>query len=376
MLDVEKETGFLFTDAAPELYTEGLITRKDMESGKVEFDPLTGKITMDKTPIKDILVKSGKFTLEKALFFHRLTENSQRKWMFRTAMHKMYSELVDQGYPPDKAKRFSMDYALNMVNGFAYEYAAHAKSKMVRGEGRTVEEMESGNIVQTRKCVTGAMSEVAFHLLHYPLSLAETHYSALKGAHKALLAKQGFESEEIQYAARYAAVSAGVALVSVLANANLFNIFENETQDRILRIKDDILLHGDKDKGTFGLLSEFTGPTLGQLKYSMIAAGIIDIDGSTLNKVLFGNVDFGDETDEMADRYAAYQWSTFWGTTKNKVIPALQNGRGRDLIMHYMKLYPSTWTKAANEKIYGRKPKKSTKKTTNISAALAALDRL
>ena len=171
-------------------------------------------------------------------------------------------------------------------------------------------------------------------------------------------------------------MSAGVALVSVLSNANLFNIFENETQDRILRIKDDILLHSDKDKGTFGLLSEFTGPTLGQLKYAMIAAGIIDIDGSTLNKVLFGNVDFGDETDEMADRYAAYQWSTFWGTTKNKVIPALQKGRGRDLIMHYMKLYPSQWTKAGNEMIYGRQPKKSTKKTTSISAALAALERL
>ena len=80
MMDkIEEEAGFLFTDAAKELYTEGLITRKDMESGKVVFDPLTGKITMDGSPYKDALKSAGRWTLDKALYFHRITENSQRK---------------------------------------------------------------------------------------------------------------------------------------------------------------------------------------------------------------------------------------------------------------------------------------------------------
>ena len=84
----EEEAGFLFTDAAKELYTEGLITRKDLQSGKIEFDPLTGKITMKGSQITDKLKSAGKWTLDKGLFFHRLTENNQRKWMFRTALHK------------------------------------------------------------------------------------------------------------------------------------------------------------------------------------------------------------------------------------------------------------------------------------------------
>ena len=81
----EQEAGFLFTDVAKELYTEGLISRKDLQSGKVDFDPLTGKISIDGTPVREALKKGTSWTIDKLLYFHRLTENHQRKWMFRTA---------------------------------------------------------------------------------------------------------------------------------------------------------------------------------------------------------------------------------------------------------------------------------------------------
>ena len=373
----EEEAGFLFTDAAKELYTEGLITRKDLQSGKIEFDPLTGKITMEGSQITDKLKSAGKWTLDKGLFFHRLTENNQRKWMFRTALHKKYTQLVNDGYPPDKAQQFSTAYALKMVNSWAYEYAAHAKSKIVRGEWRTIEEIEGGKIVKKLEGGLGAMSEVSFHLLHYPMSLMETHYDALKGIHKSLLARQGLESEEIQYAMRYAGVSGLVALASALTNIDLTNILENESVDRISRIVNDITEYDNPDRGTFGLMGEFTGPTLGSIKHMMIASEIIDIDHSDLNKILFGNVDFADPNDELAERYNAYQWSTFWGTTKNKIAPAIAAGRGRDLLTHYLKLYPNTWTKKGHEAIFGKKSKKRAKKRgvpTNVDRALAVLE--
>ena len=371
----EEEAGFLFTDAAKELYTEGLITRKDLQSGKIEFNPVTGKITMEGTPVADKLKSAGKWTLDKGLFFHRLTENNQRKWMFRTALHKKYTQLVNDGYPPDKAQQFSTAYALKMVNSWAYEYAAHAKAKMVRGEWRTVEEIQGGKIVKKLEGGAGAMSEVAFHLLHYPMSLMETHYDALKGIHKSLLARQGLQSEEIQYAMRYAGVSGLVALASALTNIDLTNILENESVDRISRIVNDLTEYENPDRGTFGLMGEFTGPTLGSIKHAMIASEIIDIDDSTLNKILFGNVDFSDQN-ELTERYNAYQWSTFWGTTKNKIAPAIAAGRGRDLLTHYLKLYPNTWTKKSHEFIFGKKSKKRKKRgvPTNVDRALAVLE--
>jgi len=208
------------------------------------------------------------------------------------------------------------------------------------------------------------------------MSLMETHYDALKGIHKSLLARQGLQSEEIQYAMRYAGVSGLVALASAITNIDLTNILENESVDRLSRVVNDLIEYDNPDRGTFGLMGEFTGPTLGSIKHMMIASEIIDIDDSDLNKILFGNVDFADPNDSMAERFNAYQWSTFWGTTKNKIAPAIASGRGRDLLTHYLKLYPNTWTKKGHEAIFGKKSKKRKKRgvPTNVDRALAVLE--
>ena len=175
---------------------------------------------------------------------------------------------------------------------------------------------------------------------------------------------------------RYAGASGLIALASVLTNIDFSNVLENETVDRLTRVVDDLTQYDNPDKGTFGLMGEFTGPTLGQIKHLMIASEIIDIDNNDLNKILFGNVDFADPNDSMAERFNAYQWSTFWGTTKNKIAPAIQAGRGRDLLTHYLKLYPNTWTKKGHEAIFGKKSKKrkSRKGSTNVQRALDVLE--
>tara|TARA_Y100000593_G_scaffold30506_1_gene60420 strand:- start:2966 stop:5641 length:2676 start_codon:yes stop_codon:yes gene_type:complete len=361
---VESKQGFRFKDAARELYNEGMISRTDYESGQYRFDPETGKLLKGNDLLKDALIDAGQWTLDKALIFHRITENNSRKWMFRTAFYKKYTSLIDNGYDTVKAEKFAQNFALQMVNSFAYEYAKHAKAKIVRGFGKTVEEFENGSI--TRKLADsalGATTEVAFQLMHYPLSLIETQTSQFKGSIKAVLAKQGLsESADMQYFARYAGTSLMVALTSALLNTNLFNLFENETQQRITRVIDDLTEYDNPDKGTFGLLSEFTGPTIGHLKYLMIAAGIIDLDESTLNKILFGNVDFSNPNDKQTELYNAYQYSTAWGVFKNKIKPSLEAGRGgRDLFTHYFKAYPSTWTKKGHEMIWGKKAKKNRK---------------
>jgi len=373
MIDkAEREAGFLFTDVATELYTEGLITKDQLESQVISFNAKTGKITVNERPLLGILKKSGKWTLDKALFFHRLTENNQRKWMFRTSFHQKYFQLIDAGYNSNKSRMFAQNHALKMVNGWAYEYAAHAKSKAVRGEWRTIDQMEDGTPIQRKLSGTlGGLSEVTFHLLHYPMSLMESQYSSLKGAYKAALAKQ-WDAEEIHYVMRYAGASTLISLASALLNTDLSNILENESQERVTRIIDDLTQYNNPDRSTFGLLSEFTGPTIGTLKYMATAQNLIDIEHSDLNKILFGNVDFGDDTDLDARRYSAYQWSTEWGVVKNKLWPALKAGRGRDIMMHWLKMYPSKTTKDRHEFIFGKQSKKKTSK--NTSAALKILE--
>jgi hypothetical protein len=174
---------------------------------------------------------------------------------------------------------------------------------------------------------------------------------------------------------RYAGVSLGVAMASALTNIDFTNIIENETVERMHRVMDDLTQFDNPDKGTFGLMSEFTGPTLGTLKHLAIANEIIDIDHSDLNKILFGNVDFADDSDKLSTMYAAYQWSTAWGVGKNKIWPSIQAGRGRDLIMHWLKLYPNQYTKQAHQAIFGKKIKKQKRaRQTNVDRALAVLE--
>ena len=58
ILEAEKEAGFLFTDAAQELYTEGLISKSDLKSGSVKYDPYTGKMIKNNSPLKDFMCSS------------------------------------------------------------------------------------------------------------------------------------------------------------------------------------------------------------------------------------------------------------------------------------------------------------------------------
>ena len=361
MNKLEKEAGFLFADSASELYSEGVITKEQFETGEVRFDPQTGVLKIGDSKLRDSVSFVGKEGLSKLLFFHRWTENMQRKWMFRTSFYNKFQWLRNKGYDEAKAEEFSKAYALEMVNGWAYEYAAHAKPKIVRGDFRTVDEIESGTISSKLKGVAGAGSEVAFQLMHYPISLLESQSSSLKGMWKALKANQGMDSEELQYGLRYAGAMSVLGLISIASNMNLFNIFENETQERVTRMAESFTRAGDTEKPSFGLLGTLTGPMIGHMAYGAMAMNIIDMD-LPMNQILFGNVDYGDPNNKFAEMYEAYQYSTFWGTVKNKTWPALKERRGMDVIRHHLKLYPSSWTKEYGDILYGNKPKKKKKK--------------
>ena len=372
MYNVEKDAGFLFSEVSPELYTEGTFLKGDFDQSKVSYNPVTGKVTYNREPFKDFLKRTGQWTINKSLWFHRFTENSQRKWMYRTAFHKKYLQLLDRGYKESAAIGFAKKNALEMVNAWAYEYAVHAKAKVMRGEWRTVDEMEGQVISKKYKSgAVGAALEASMHLMHYPLSLFESHWGTLKGAHKAALSRQ-FDSDELQHLIRFGAASAFLSLSSVLINANLFNIFENESQERIQRAVSDVSEHDDPTKSTFGLLSEVAGTNVGTLKFLMISSGLIDMDHSDLNKIILGNVDYSDNKDKNVERYKSYQLATVWGMLKHKIAPSIKEGRPMDMFRHIFKFYPEEWTKRYHEKIFGKKKKEKKRKMN--SSLYASLD--
>jgi hypothetical protein len=344
---------------------EGLIGKDKYQASDLKFDQSIGEYVYKDTPVRDFLNVAADKTLGKLLMFHRWTENGQRRFMFRTSFINKFQELKATSSLSDaQAEVFAKNFALKMVNGWAYEYAPFAKSKYVRGDGFIVDEIAETYIV--RNPTVPMLSEISFHLLHYPMSLLETHIKELKGAGRAVKAGN-WDSPEIQYLMNYAGVFGMIQLGSIILNANLNNILENETFNRLLRIEKDLLDYDDPDKATFGLLSEFTGPSIGHLKYFSIVSGLIKLD-SPLKKIMLGNVDYTDDTEDSR-RYTDYQYSTEYGRFKHKIYPAIRDGRGVDLLRHYLALYPSSWIKEARKKL-GLKKSKSKYSTEQVLSSL------
>ena len=116
---------------------------------------------------------------------------------------------------------FEKNFALKKVNGWAYEYAPFAKNKYVRGDGYIIDEIGETYIVRNR--MKPLLQQTAFHLLHYPMSLLETHIKELKGAGQSIKAGN-WDSPEMRYMMNNAGVFGMIQLGSIIMNANLNNI--------------------------------------------------------------------------------------------------------------------------------------------------------
>ena len=91
-----------------------------------------------------------------------------------------------------------------------------------------------------------------------------------------------------------------------------------------------------------------------------------------LTRVMLGNVNYAENTEDVL-RYTDYQWGTEYGRLKNKIIPALKDGRGVDVLRHYLALYPSSWIKSARRRIGLNKPRTSKYTTSEVLSSLAKL---
>ena len=385
---VNEESGFLFNDVATELIAEGLLPSKGVNNKDFTFDVEKGILVDKGSPLKDKLKSAGNWTIEKSLFFHRITENFTRKSMFNTAFIDKYNQYTSQrqfvenleyagkkGYAAAEAK--AKQWALEFVNRYAFEYAIHAKPKAARG----INGVDTvGDKVVMSKQLAGAGGQLTFQLLHYPMSLMQQQSRNIRGGINAMRVGQ-WNASEAQYLYRYFALFTALQAGSIITNLNLNGLIPNETLERLKNIEDDFTVPLDErsKEETYGLISEVSGPMVGSLKWALLYGGILNTEDSYLAKVILGNVDF---TKEPGSRLNWYQLSTEVGRWKSKTLPALQDGRGFDAFRHYLRMYPGELpfpglnisTRDARKKLGLDKRKK--RKKTDADAVLQALSRL
>ena len=357
---VEQESGFLFgeggKDMATELFTQGLLPVEGVKEKSVSFDPLTGEILYETNKgIMRKLAPASDWTVNKTLVFHRWTENWTRKWIFRTAfINKFQTDMAQSKYAesvtknnPKKIERDAVNFAINAVNAWAYEYAGHAKSKFIRGVPGQLD--SNGNLINTGKVFMGAASQSMNMLMHYPHSLIGTQIRMLRGAGMSVKAGD-YMSPEMMYLMRYAGVYAAIQLGSVVTNLDLNNLAENDTIEKIKQMKASITEYDSDDKITRGVVANWLGPMADDLRYVLEVSGIKNAKRSDIEQILLGNQNYAQQYGDDADRAFWYKIGTTPGLIATKLGDAIKDGDGWSVTRHLARAYPSETTKDLHER--------------------------
>ena len=346
---VEQEQGFKFEDMAEELYTEGLVPTKGVRTSDIDM-------VVDKDGKSSFRYKEGKvwksidsglsYAAGKGAIFQRVTENILRRHMFRSSLLTKYKELEAAGVK-DPMKS-STAYALNMVNKFAFEYAAHQKAPFVGGH--------PGKF--------GAAGQVMFQFFHYPTSFLQSQSEILRNSKDAVIARQ-WNNPDTFIPLRFAGLAMITALGSGIRNRDFTRLMENDTIDRIRNLY-EVLLGDEEDVKGRG----YIGPAVGDLVFLATLFELIEMPENDFVNLIVGYNDAYKLTDAQKTQRL---WSTLNVETSkiiNKTIPALMSGKEGNILMHELGIYPRAWTRELHKKIWGKYSKLGKKEKKKKKAAV------
>lgn len=326
---VEKEQGFKFEDAASPLFTEGLVQTEGIKQKNVE-------IKMDADGNYKLQYKDGKnwrafdsaltAAAGKGAIFQRVTENFLRKHMFRYSFISKFKEMKEGGLGNQAAIQRAKNHGLDMVNKYAFEYSPSQKAPLVGGT----------------KSGLGAVGQVAFQFMHYPMSFLQLQSEVLRKSKDAVIARQ-WDSPDLHVPLRFAGLYLMTEFLSGILNLDLQRLMENDTVERIKTFKEGMEGKDVKGRG-------FLGPTVGELFYYATLNDVIKTPDNMLAEMIVGYNDAYGMTDEQKRARLFSSLNVQASKFITKDYPALRNGNGWDLMMHEFGLYPNSRTRELRKK--------------------------
>ena len=326
---VEKEQGFKFEDAASPLFTEGLVQTEGVKQKDIE-------IKMDADGNYKLQYKDGKnwrafdsamtAVAGKAAIFQRVTENLLRKHMFRYSFISKFKEMKEGGLGNQAAIQRAKNHGLDMVNKYAFEYSPSQKAPLVGGT----------------KSNLGAVGQVAFQFMHYPMSFLQLQSEVLRKSKDAVIARQ-WDSPDLHVPLRFAGLYLMTEFLSGILNLDLQRLMENDTVERIKTFKEGMEGKDVKGRG-------FLGPTVGELFYYATLNDVIKTPDNMLAEMIVGYNDAYGMNDEQKRARLLSSLNVQASKFITKDYPALRNGNGWDLMMHEFGLYPNSRTRELRKK--------------------------
>ena len=327
---VEQEQGFRFEDLSSPLFTEGLLPTEGVNVRDVDI--VTGRDGVPKLSYKDgntwkAIDSSMAAATGKGAIFQKVTENFLRKHMFRYSFMDKYKQLTRGGTSEAQAEKMSRQYALDIVNKYAFEYAAHQKAPVIGGTPKG----------------GGAAGQVLGQFFHFPFSFLQMQSEVLRKSKDATIAKQ-WDSPDLLIPLRFAGLYAFTTLMSGVFNVDFHTLMENDTVERIKDLYK--VANGEEDVKGRG----YIGPAVGDLFFLATLYDFIELPDNAIKDLIVGYNDAYELTDEQK---ASRLLSTL-NVEASKIVTrdykALQNGTIWNVMMHEFGLYPRAWTREMREK--------------------------
>ena len=329
IVEVEREQGFKFEDMSSPLFTEGLVPTEGVKSRDID-------IKMDADGNPKLQYKEGKHwrsfdaamtaAAGKGAIFQKVTENFLRKHMFRYSFVSKFNELTRGGLTKQQAIQRSKRHALDMVNKYAFEYSPSQKAPLVGGT----------------KSGLGAVGQVAFQFMHYPMSFLQLQSEILRKSKDAVIARQ-WDSPDLFVPLRFAGLYLFTEMMSGVFNLDFQRLMENDTVERIKTLKEG--LEGEDVKGR-----GFLGPTTGELFYYATLFDWVKTPDNLAAQMIVGYNDAYGMTDEQKRARVLSSLNVQASKFLTKDYKALRNGNGWDLMMHEFGLYPTARTREMRKK--------------------------
>lgn len=354
---VEEEAGFRFEDVAQEYALEGLLPTRGSNISDMD-------IKLDNKNQPYFAYKDSKgwrafdsslsYATNKGAVFQKVTENVLRKHMFRSSFLTKWMELKEAGMSNrQEMTSLSKRFALDMVNKYAFEYAASQKAPVTGGTTKGL----------------GAVGQVAAQFFHFPFSFLQLQSNILRNSKDAIIARQ-WDNPEARIPLKFAGLYLFTHMLSGLANLDFHRLIENDTVDRIKNLK--AVIDGEEDVKGRGYL----GPAVGDLFFLATMYDFIELEDNELSNLIVGYNNAYSLTDEQKQQRLFSTLNVELSKQIYRGYPALQSGTGWNWLMHEFGLYPRAWTSELHKQMGFEKPKKKKGRKTRARKGETELDRL
>ena len=327
---VEQEQGFKFEDMSSPLFTEGLLPTEGVRVSDVDI--VTGRDGQPKLSYKEGNVwKAIDTTMSaatgKGAILQKVTENFLRKHMFRFSYKDKYNQLIRGEVKEAEADKRAREYALDIVNKYAFEYSASQKAPVLGGTSKNV----------------GAIGQVVGQFFHFPFSFLQMQSEVLRKSKDATIAKQ-WDSPDLLIPLRFAGLYAFTTLMSGVFNVDFHTLIENDTVERIKDIYD--VANGEEDVKGRG----YVGPAVGDLFFLATLNDFIQLPDNEIKNLIVGYNDAYELTDDEKRSRLLSTINVELSKQVTRNYKALQNGTIWNVMMHEFGLYPKGWTRELRQK--------------------------